>query len=335
MGIMKKVVLLLVLLGMGAVWAWPKEKEKVVVAYVTSWKEVMPDPMLMTHINYAFGHVTETFDGVRVDNPERLKAIVALKKQNPRLKVLLSIGGWGSGRFSEMAADKTTRRSFAKDCKRVVKEFGLDGIDIDWEYPTSNAAGISCSEDDTTNFTLLMRDIRKEIGKRKLLTMATAANGKYIDMKACMKWVDLVNMMTYDMANPPYHHSALYESAISPNNCVDKAVEVHLAAGVPKDKLVVGMPFYGRGGRENEVLRNYTRTGVLTDEFQLCWSEEAQVPYIADKDGVLVMGFDDCRSLGIKCEYIKEKGLRGGMYWSYEDEGDDHARAKAMRALLP
>ena len=104
------------------------ESDRVVVAYVTSWSSVIPDPFTMTHINYAFGHVNDTFDGVRIDNPERLKEMVALKKTNPDLKVMLSVGGWGSGRFSEMAMTKSTRRSFAQDCLRVVKEFGLDGI---------------------------------------------------------------------------------------------------------------------------------------------------------------------------------------------------------------
>ena len=86
---------------------------KVVVAYVTSWTDVMPDPALVTHINYAFGHVNDTFNGVRVDNEERLRAIVALKKQKPSLQVLLSVGGWGSGRFSEMADDEANRLAFA------------------------------------------------------------------------------------------------------------------------------------------------------------------------------------------------------------------------------
>ena len=92
----------------------------------------------LTHINYAFGQVNATFDGITVDRPENLKKITSQKGE---LKVLLSIGGWTSGGFSEMAASTEQRLSFAKDCKRIVDEFNLDGIDIDWEYPTSSAAG--------------------------------------------------------------------------------------------------------------------------------------------------------------------------------------------------
>src|SRR5690606_28142954 len=99
----------------------------VVIAYVTSWTERMPDPTYVTHVNYAFGHVSDSFDGVRISNPDRLARITALKSKAPALQVLLSIGGWGSGRFSEMAASETFRKAFANDCQRVVGEFKHDG----------------------------------------------------------------------------------------------------------------------------------------------------------------------------------------------------------------
>ena len=133
------------------------EPARIVVAYVTSNPTVMPDPTRMTHINYAFGHVNDTFNGVRISNESRLHSITALKKEAPWLNVCLSIGGWGSGRFSEMAATEENRKAFAQDCARVVAEFDLDGIDMDWEYPTSSSAGISSSPDDTKNFTLLIK----------------------------------------------------------------------------------------------------------------------------------------------------------------------------------
>lgn len=308
---------------------------KVVVAYVTSWSEVMPDPQYMTHINYAFGHVNESFNGVKIDNEERLRQIVDLRKQKPELKVLLSIGGWGSGRFSEMAANDEYRRAFAVDCARVVKEFALDGIDIDWEYPTSSMANISSSPDDTENFTLLMQDIRAAIGNEKELTLATVASARYIDFKAILPSVDFVNIMAYDMASAPKHHSALYPSGHSGDITSDGAVTAHLKAGVPPSKLVMGMPFYGRGGDGYPSFQDYNEVGNTDTQYTEKWDEVAQVPYLADKNDTLVFGFENPRSLAIKCQYILDKDLLGGMYWDYsgDNEQGDLRRTVAENLL--
>ena len=315
---MKKSLFLIALCAIFAVSC--SREQHVVVAYVTSWTNEIPDPFVMSHINYAFGHVNNTFDGVRVDNPERFREIVALKKQNPELKVMLSVGGWGSGRFSEMASDEQRRLSFANDCRRVVDEFGLDGIDIDWEYPTSDMAGISASPADRENFNYLMRDIRAAIGAEKLLTLASSAYAEYIDFHSCMQYLDFVNVMTYDMADAPKHHSALYESENTKGSC-DGAVKAHIAAGVPAGQLVLGVPFYGRGG---EVMRGRDYKDIKEENGNvIMWDETAQVPYLADKDGNLLLGFDNPKSLTIKCQYIKDNGLRGGMYWDYN--GDNEA----------
>ena len=308
---------------------------KVVVAYVTSWSEVMPDPQYMTHINYAFGHVNESFNGVKIDNEERLRQIVDLRKQKPELKVLLSIGGWGSGRFSEMAANDEYRRAFAADCDRVVKEFALDGIDIDWEYPTSSMANISSSPDDTENFTLLMQDIRAAIGNEKELTLATVASARYIDFKAILPSVDFVNIMAYDMASAPKHHSALYPSGHSGDITSDGAVTAHLKAGVPPSKLVMGMPFYGRGGDGYPSFQDYNKVGNTDTQYTEKWDEVAQVSYLADKNDTLVFGFENPRSLAIKCQYILDKDLLGGMYWDYsgDNEQGDLRRTVAENLL--
>ena len=308
---------------------------KVVVAYVTSWSEVMPDPQYMTHINYAFGHVNENFNGVKIDNEKRLKQIVDLRKQKPELKVLLSIGGWGSGRFSEMAANDEYRRAFAADCDRVVKEFALDGIDIDWEYPTSSMANISSSPDDTENFTLLMQAIRAAIGNEKELTLATVASARYIDFKAILPFVDFVNIMAYDMASAPKHHSALYPSGHSGDITSDGAVTAHLKAGVPPSKLVMGMPFYGRGGDGYPSFQDYNKVGNTDTQYTEKWDEVAQVPYLADKNDTLVFGFENPRSLAIKCQYILDKDLLGGMYWDYsgDNEQGDLRRTVAENLL--
>ena len=308
---------------------------KVVVAYVTSWSEVMPDPQYMTHINYAFGHVNESFNGVKIDNEERLRQIVDLRKQKPELKVLLSICGWGSGRFSEMAANDEYRCAFAADCDRVVKEFALDGIDIDWEYPTSSMANISSSPDDTENFTLLMQDIRAAIGNEKELTLATVASARYIDFKAILPSVDFVNIMAYDMASAPKHHSALYPSGHSGDITSDGAVTAHLKAGVPPSKLVMGMPFYGRGGDGYPSFQDYNKVGNTDTQYTEKWDEVAQVPYLADKNDTLVFGFENPRSLAIKCQYILDKDLLGGMYWDYsgDNEQGDLRRTVAENLL--
>ena len=332
---MKRISFVLMLLTMA--WTVKSQAQKpgmVVGAYVTSWTDEVPDPNVMTHINYAFGHVNDSFDGVRIDNPERLKMIVGLKQQNPKLKVLLSIGGWGSGRFSEMAASKENRQKFANDCLRVVKEFGLDGIDIDWEYPTQSTANISASPEDTDNFTLLMGDLRRAIGNDKLLTAATVCDAQYIDFGSCIDYMDLINVMAYDMSEGEAHHSALYPSEISGECTSSKAVEAHLKAGVPKAKLVMGVPFYGKGNREDAGVKAFRETGVLPEGYERRWSEESQVPYIVNAKGEFVFGGEDVKSLTAKCQYILDHNLRGGMYWDYANDNPQHEFSQTLRRLL-
>lgn len=316
--------------GFNIAYSKAKNPKKVIIAYVTSWTSVVPDPTHITHINYAFGHVNNTFDGVRIDNETRLKEIVALKKKHPHLKVMLSIGGWGSGRFSEMAADAANRAKFAADCNRVVKEFGLDGIDIDWEYPTSGAGGISNSPEDKDNFTLLMRDIRKAIGKKQLLTLATASNGKYIAFDNINPYVDFVNIMTYDSGNPPYHHASLFRSDKSGHVTCEEAVAAHVAAGMPIEKLVLGIPFYGRGN--NKEVKNFIdyKDLLKLDGLERKWDDVAKADYLVNGDGVLVLTFETPESIKHKCEYLLNKGMLGAMYWEYAGDTADGALRKAV-----
>lgn len=287
-----------------------------VVAYVTSGSNAMPSVADVTNINYAFGHVSETFDGVVISNPDRLREIVALKKENPDIEVQLSVGGWTSGRFSEMAADPVFRKKFAEDCRHVVEDFNLDGIDIDWEYPSSSAAGISSSPDDIDNFTLLMKDLREILPDGSLLTAATIHNAKFIDFPAIMPYVDFINIMSYDMATPPYHHSPLYSSETLGENSAASAVAAHLEAGVPPEKLTLGMPFYGRGNKDYGNFKDY-KDITVKEGHRICRDSIAHAVYIADENGSLAIGFDDPVSIKEKCDFIKEQGLLGAMYWEY------------------
>lgn len=300
------------------------DKEMIVGAYLMGVRNELPDVNLVTHINYAFGHVNETFDGVLLPEGKGLSQVVGLKKDKPSLKVLLSIGGWGSGRFSEMASDPLKRKSFARDCARIVKESGLDGIDIDWEYPGSGLAGISSSPDDRTNFTLLMRDLRASLGKRSLLTIASVCNADYIDFKAVLPYLDYVNVMSYDMGTQHTHHAALYRSGYAGYCTADEAVRKHIDAGVPRQKIVMGMPFYGRG------VEGYVpyREGESSDvEF---WDDTAKVPMILDSLGNMLFGYENARSIAEKCRYIVSGGLRGGMYWEYNDDNASRDLARAV-----
>ena len=313
----------------------PAERtDKVVVAYVTSWSSCDVNPDFMTHVNYAFGHVTDDFSGVRIDNESRLRTITDKKRMYPKLNVLLSVGGWGSGRFSEMAADETYRKKFAADCKRVCDEFNLDGIDIDWEFPTTDAGGeISCSPDDTRNYTLMMRDIREAIGGDKFLTLATSVGAGYIDFRDILPYIDFVNIMAYDMNNAPHHNASLYRSDISGWITADEGVRKHLDAGVPASKLVLGMPFYGHGRSPYGQTVDFKDIRVL-DGCTEKWDNVAMVPYMANSKGELVLGFDNARSLRIKCEYAVDNGLHGVMYWDYDGDNIQSTLRRAVATAI-
>jgi len=315
---MKKYFLILVALPFLSVnslnaQALPEGSEPVVIAY--TMRGPLPDPTYVTHFNYAFGHVNDTFDGIRINSEARLMEVSNLKKQKPALKVVLSIGGWGSGRFSEMAADDKYRKSFVADCKRVVDQFNLDGIDLDWEYPSQTAGGrISASPDDVAHFTVLIREIREIIGKDKLLTFASVSTAQYVDFRAVEPYVNFINIMTYDMGMPPYHHSALYPSERSRLSC-EESVNAHIEAGIPPHKIVLGIPFYGKGSANVRFwqVRNQT-------EFREQWDDVAKAPYLTNADGEFVYTYENPRSIVLKCDFLKQRGLLGAMYWEYSQD---------------
>ena len=310
--------------------------EAVIVGYAVYWENSLPDPALLTHLNYAFALINNDYETLNIQKESRLKLMVALKKQNPKLKVLLSIGGWGAGNFSEMAADGKHRKTFARNCLNAVTKYGLDGIDIDWEYPTSSSAGISSSPEDTKNFTLLMKDLREALGNDQLLTMASASNAKYVDFKEAVPYLNFVNVMTYDMGHPPKHNSALYRSSMSSESC-DESVNKHLSAGVPLEKIVLGVPFYGHGdGKAFDDYVDYKDIKIDQSKYSVQWDATAMVPYVTDAAGKMVLNFDDDRSVGLKAEYAKQKNLAGAMYWNIEADDASHTLGHAVASrLLP
>jgi len=324
-------ILLIAFLSCLSVYA---QSSKRIVGYVTSWSDEIPDPKSMTNINYAFGHVTESFDSVRIDNLPRLQEIVALKDGNPSLEVMLSVGGWGSGGFSEMASDALKRKAFAQACRYVVDAYGLDGIDIDWEYPGSDAAGISCSKDDKANYTLLMCDLRQALGNDKLLTIASPATVGFYEFGEIMPYVDFVNVMAYDLNRPPYHHAALYRSKLSGSITADEGIRAHISGGVPPEKLILGVSFYGHG--KKGIFPDFVDFAEVKPgkKMRVEYDRIACVPYIVDKNGAMVMTFENERSIARKCRYVIDNNLGGIMFWDYGGDAPGHDLLNAIHSHL-
>ncbi|KAJ1678031.1 hypothetical protein EV182_004929, partial [Spiromyces aspiralis] len=185
-----------------------------------------------------------------------------VRRRNPGIRVLISIGGWTwSGEFSEMAKTHEGRARFVTSVCRFVERYGFDGADIDWEYPVEGGLPENQrSPDDAANYALLLEALRGGLdelgaqhGKRYELSIAAPAPEfvrRHLDMGRIARAVDFVNLMAYDFegswSQRTGHHSRLF-SAGPGQLSVDSAVEAYLAGGVPPSKLVLGVGFYGRG----------------------------------------------------------------------------------------
>ena len=310
----------------------PAVTDHVIVGYATYWDTTMPDPTYLTHINYAFAHIKKDFESLDIKTSSRLKKIVALKDTHPHLKVMLSVGGWGAGNFSEMAADETHRKNFCQNCLAAVNQYNLDGIDLDWEYPTSSSGGISSSPNDTKNFNLLLSDLRAALGADLLITMASSSSAKYIDWKTAIQYLDFVNIMTYDMGDPPQHNAALHPSSMTKRSC-SESVEFHHDKGVPYNKIVLGMPFYGHGDG-NKFGDSVDYRDIKTEGYTEKWDDKAMVPYLVDDSGKMVLTYDNERSIGLKADFVLSKNLLGAMYWNIEADDKSWTLSKAIADRL-
>ena len=321
----------------------------------------------LTHINYAFANVIDgrvMFDTADIDNTslkdEDLKALQKLKDVNPDLKILVSVGGWvWSGNFSDAAMSEESRFRFAKSAADFVQQYNLDGIDIDWEYPNQVGAGNTHRVEDIENFTLLMEAIRKaldDLEEREekshlLLTIATGADSAYIsntNLGDAAKHLDFINIMTYDFYNGLHsrtgHHANLFPSASNTSRVSDllNSVKLHEDAGVPLEKLTIGIPFYGRkwegvSSAENGGLyqsaesvgqiifyRLIVEDCLENANYRRFWDESAKAPYLWNENFRIFISYEDAESIGHKIKYLKEKGLSGVMFWEYSDDYESH-----------
>lgn len=317
-------------------------QKPMIIAYYTENSSALPDPSCLTHINYAHGRFVdkETGDGgIWIEKPELLEKVIALKQQKPSLKVLLMIGGWGdkADGFSMMARDARKRTLFCQSCKEHIDNYGLDGIDIDWEYPTAGPSENGRHPDDTRNFNLVLKELRETIGNTKIISYASSASANYVDWKTAMLYMDYVNVMTYDMGDPPYHNAPLYYSAaITRKRSVDQSITQHFAAGVPLNRQVMGVPFYGHGTdpykddvKFNEMAGIFSSSKYEGKNIRK-WDSVAKVPYLVDESGNFLLGYDDQESVTYKGQYVVQKNLLGAMFWEYRHDDSQGTLRKAL-----
>lgn len=287
-------------------------------------------------------------------------AFARFKQREPGVKVLASVGGWGgSDPFFHLANEASRRIVFAASAAQFLRTHpAFDGIDIDWEHPTSNGAanGVTLgAPEDGRGYALLMHDLRAALdalgaqtGRRYLLTTAIGTTSELvrkIDYRDAQRSLDLVFMMSYDFFGPwsstPGHHAALRGGA---DDSLEGAVANLTAAGVPARKLVAGVAMYARGfslspttppklapypGADGslayrELAAQYLdRAGRGTRGWEARFDERTGSWTLVNERAQLMLGYDDPRSVIEKGRFALKHGLAGVFAWELtQDNGD-------------
>jgi len=309
----------------------------------------------LTRINYAFANIQ---DGrIVANNPidaPNLAALVALRQQNPSLKVLVSAGGWTwSGNFSDMALTSQSRRVFIDSVVAFIRQYQLDGLDIDWEFPGQIGDGNRFRPEDKQNYTLLLKELRqrlnreqRSLGRPLFLSVAAGADTDFLDhteMGQVARYVDTINLMAYDYYEPGSepitgNHAPLYTDPADPRHLsADRAIHEYEAAGVPARKIVLGVPFYGHvwanvpatnhglfqpGSKVPNAFATYQNilATMLNQGFTRYWDSASSVPYLYSDAKSQFVSYEDPQSLAAKCAYVQHEGLGGIMFWEYNGD---------------
>jgi chitinase len=324
------------------------QKKFTVIAYYAGGPEKVDSLAAekLTHIIFSFCHLTGnqlTVDSQR--DSITISKLVGLKKRNPSLKLILSLGGWGGcAPCSDVFSTAAARAEFAKSVLQLNRYFKSDGIDLDWEYPTIEGhPGHRYQAADKKNFTALVTELRATLGSKYEISFAAGGFQKFLDesveWKAVMRQVDRVNLMTYDLINgyslETGHHTALYsrpEQKESTHNCVQYLIKI----GVPRDKLVIGAAFYGRIWENVPATNNglyqpgkfksfvdyhrFAKEITPAQGFQMFWDDVAQAPYGYNASKQLFITFDDKKSIRIKTQYVIDQKLDGIMFWELNSD---------------
>ncbi len=357
--IVLSIVGLLLLLSSNA-GAQPLRRE--VVGYFPSWKWNAPEKIVrprdlafdkLTIVNYAFfaPRPDGTISGINpIGDSLYLRCggdtdLVSLAHSHG-VKVMLSVGGWeDSDNFPAVAAADSLRVMFAHSCMWAIREFGFDGIDVDWEFP--GLPEHRGTPSDTRYCTLLLRTVRdslnaysKSIGRALLLTAALPAGQRLaqnFEMKEVADILDFLNIMTYDFTGAwdarSYYNSPLYApSWIDSSRCVAGAFSLyHLAYGIPAAKINLGVPFYGHTfasctapntpHKGADTLHfppsgaEYSRIVALLPNFTRHWDDQARVPYLTSDAWNMMVSYDDEQSVRAKAQFVIDNDARGLIIW--------------------
>ncbi|MEO5947015.1 MAG: glycoside hydrolase family 18 protein [Chitinophagaceae bacterium] len=300
----------------------------------------------LTHIIYSFLHLQN--DSLSFHNEKQRKTVeelVQLKKVNPQLKIMVSIGGWsGCAPCSELFSSEKHRETFAKTTVELFEKYGVDGLDLDWEYPAIEGfPGHRFDAADRNNFTELVRSLRKEMGNKYLLTFAAGGFINYleksIDWDAVTPLVDFINLMTYDLvggySTVTGHHTPLRNYRPGQQS-TQKCVSWLLNKNVPPDKLIIGAAFYARVWenvpdtnhglyqqgkfKQGIAFKNFASYFGDTSGYHYYWDKKAKAPYQYNADKKLFATFDDERSIKEKTKFIRRNKLGGIMFWELSED---------------
>ncbi|MFI1660424.1 glycosyl hydrolase family 18 protein [Streptomyces sp. NPDC020472] len=324
----------------------------------------------ITHINYAFGNVQngkctigdayadydkaytadQSVDGVADtwDQPLRgnFNQLRKLKKAYPNIKVLWSFGGWTwSGGFGQAVQNPA---AFAQSCYDLVEDPRwadvFDGIDLDWEYP--NACGLSCDTSGAAAFKNMMQAMRAKFGANNLVTAAVTADastgGKIdaADYAGAAQYMNWFNVMTYDFfgaweaKGPTAPHSPLTSYAGIPQAGFNsaEAIAKFKAKGVPANKLLLGIGFYGRGWTGvTQSAPGGTATGPAQGTYEQGIEDYKVLKNSCPANGTVAgtayahcgtnwWSYDTPATVNSKMGWAKNQGLGGAFFWEFSGD---------------
>ena len=341
-----------------------QEVSKTVIAgYYASWAayegytplEIPADKL--THITYAFANISDNLEITMGDSgidPKNFEKLRQLKQKYTHIKTLISIGGWlWSGRFSDAARTDESRTKFADSVVAFMKQYGFDGVDIDWEFPVEGGKeGNVTRPEDKTNFTLLMAKLREKLdvqgsadGCHYLLSFAGASTTYYantIELDKLTDYVDFAKLMCYDMHGSWDSYTDFNAPLYMPQeetpqfkwSCED-AVDLWIGRGFDKSKIVMGIPLYGNvytgvNNANDGLYQTYgTCTSVSYDDIASDYlnagysryvDSDALVPWLFN--GSTFVSYDDAQSIAEKADFVKSRGIRGAAVWELSQSED-------------